>query len=278
LLDGDGQRAKDIHGRPLPCPKLKSSRHGTWYFAIDLPATPDGKRRKHRRGGFATEAAARIALDDLRRRLGVGQEVNDRQTVGQWLESWFAGKRNLRSTTARGYRAHLDSYLLPHLGTIPLEHLRAAHVAEMLRVVETGQGGRRALGGATVRRVHATLRSALNAAVKQQRISINPAVHVELPEMARPKVHPWEADELGAFLDYAATDRLGAMYELIAMTGLRRGEACGLRWIDVDHHVVRYESCAVGPDLVEASLQRRRQPDVDLQPRTTERVQSESCT
>jgi len=54
----------------------------------------------------------------------------------------------------------------------------------------------------------------LNAAVKQQRIAANPALHVELPEAARPKARPWEDAELGGFLDFAAADRLGALYEL----------------------------------------------------------------
>jgi len=47
-------------------------------------------------------------------------------------------------------------------------------------------------------------------------------------------VHPWDSAEFGQFLDYATVDRLGALYELLAMTGLRRGEALGLTWDDVD--------------------------------------------
>ncbi|WP_345151451.1 site-specific integrase, partial [Nonomuraea rubra] len=34
--------------------------------------------------------------------------------------------------------------------------------------------------------------------------------------------------------DHAATDRLYALFHLIAFRGLRRGEACGARWIDLD--------------------------------------------
>jgi len=47
-------------------------------------------------------------------------------------------------------------------------------------------------------------------------------------------VRPWEPDELGAFLDHAAGHRFGTLFELVALAGLRRGEACGLRWDDVD--------------------------------------------
>ena len=39
---------------------------------------------------------------------------------------------------------------------------------------------------------------------------------------------------MGAFLDHVAADPLGPVFELIAGTGLRRGEAAGLRWRDVN--------------------------------------------
>ncbi|MGP3913881.1 tyrosine-type recombinase/integrase [Nonomuraea sp. 10N515B] len=53
--------------------------------------------------------------------------------------------------------------------------------------------------------------------------------------LATPRPSPvmvWTPVQLGTFLDYAAPDRLYALYHLIAFRGLRRGEACGARWID----------------------------------------------
>ncbi|MCC5580617.1 site-specific integrase [Microtetraspora sp. AC03309] len=44
----------------------------------------------------------------------------------------------------------------------------------------------------------------------------------------------WTPAQLGVFLDHAVTDRLYALYHLIAFRGLRRGEACGVRWIDAE--------------------------------------------
>jgi integrase len=44
----------------------------------------------------------------------------------------------------------------------------------------------------------------------------------------------WTATLLAEFLRFVADDRLYAMWWLIALRGLRRGEAAGLRWIDVD--------------------------------------------
>lgn len=44
----------------------------------------------------------------------------------------------------------------------------------------------------------------------------------------------WTVRQLAAFLLHVADDRLYAMWWLIALRGLRRGEAAGLRWVDVD--------------------------------------------
>ncbi|WP_345514694.1 site-specific integrase [Phytohabitans houttuyneae] len=117
--------------------------------------------------------------------------------------------------------------------------------------------GMRLVGPATMHRIRATLRAALNAAIRQGFIDINPAKHVELPPATRPKplvwtderveqwqqsgallrpVMVWTPAQTGAFLDHAhnADDPLYALYQLIAYRGLRRGEACGLHWADVD--------------------------------------------
>lgn len=48
------------------------------------------------------------------------------------------------------------------------------------------------------------------------------------------KVMVWTPQQTGVFLDRAARHRLYALYYLVAFTGLRRGEACGVEWTDVD--------------------------------------------
>jgi integrase len=41
-------------------------------------------------------------------------------------------------------------------------------------------------------------------------------------------------EQTGLFLDRAVRHRLYALYHLVALRGLRRGEACGVRWEDLD--------------------------------------------
>ena len=67
----------------------------------------------------------------------------------------------------------------------------------------------------------------------------------------------WPPEDLGTFLDYASRHRLAPAFELIAATGMRRGEACGLMWSGVDLEraelKVRTERVQVGWDVVQQS-------------------------
>ncbi|MDN5915074.1 MAG: site-specific integrase [Pseudonocardia sp.] len=130
----------------------------------------------------------------------------------------------------------------------------------------------RPVGPASVQRIRATLRGALSDAVRQGLLTTNPAALVKLPTARKPKglvwtadrverwqaqvdqltakgkrlrkarelvatpsaVMVWRPDQLGQFLDSAAEHRLYALWHLYAFRGLRRGEACGLEWPEVD--------------------------------------------
>ncbi|WP_222270298.1 tyrosine-type recombinase/integrase [Modestobacter marinus] len=223
---------RDDAGRQLgqSCPRLATDgKHGTWYFAVDLPGEA-GKRRTMRRGGFTTKAAANRALADVTSRASQGVRVDDRETVATFLTRWLQVKATeAKPTTLRSYRAHVDNVIVPAIGHVPIERLRAEHVEQLL--VDALTGGR---GPVTGRRIHATLRSALTYAVKTRRLPFNVASNVTPPNGARPEVQPWSAGELATFLRHVETDRLGPLFEVIAACGLRRGEAFGLRWSDLD--------------------------------------------
>lgn len=224
-------------GRRVPCPRLREARHGSWGFVVDL-GTSDGKRRQVRRGGFATKAEAGRELIRLQGRVEDGTYADaGRLTVAAFLTGWLAAKgaAGTRPKTMASYVSHADRFLIPRLGHLRLSALRASHIEALLIEIAAGNAGRaRPIGPATIRRVHATIRSALSSAKRQGLVSTNVASNVELPRVSRPKPRPWEPAELGRFLDSAQTDRLGVLYEVIALTGLRRGEALALSWDDVD--------------------------------------------
>src|SRR5215469_5698655 len=174
------------------CPHLRQRRHGSWYLAVELSAAPDGRRRRVRLGGYATRAAAQAALGRLGKPGGPPRRGAASCTTGQWLAAWLAGRQSLRPLTRRSYQHHLDTYLLPRIGRIPLAMLTAAD----LRVMFTAIGRQRPAGGAplspaTLGRIRATLRAALNAAIREGLVSANPARLAELPSPVRPHPVVW---------------------------------------------------------------------------------------
>lgn len=116
---------------------------------------------------------------------------------------------------------------------------------------------RRITSISTQQHIRATIRAALNTAIAQRVIpNYNPAEHVELQPGTKPKaliwtvervaqwretgnkpspVMVWTPEQTGQFLDHISGTRLEMMWRLIAFRGLRRGEACGPRWVDHDY-------------------------------------------
>jgi integrase len=240
--------------RGASCPRLGQEGHGSWFFSLDLPRTVSGRRCRVRRGGYPTRQAAEQALEQLQLPRG-GRVV----TVADWLVTWLETRARLRENTRRGYAAHIGRYLIPQLGTVLLAELHIGH----LEKVFTALLNKQAMSAPTARRVHSTLRSALNAAVRERLLADNPARYLKLPRGRRPHavvwtrrrvkqwqrsgirpaVAVWTPAQTAAFLNAITGHRLHAAYHLIALRGLRRGEAAGLRWCDVDlDHKVAYIS------------------------------------
>ena len=73
--------------------------------------------------------------------------------------------------------------------------------------------------------------------MRWDRITRNPADGADPPRVsgeASREMKTWDAGQLAPFLASTRGDRLQGLWHLLAMTGMRRGEALGLRWEDVD--------------------------------------------
>jgi len=207
---------------------------GLWEFVLDGGRYPSGKRRQLTSGGFRTKTEARAALRKVRQELADGIDGDRGLTTGEYLEQWLKGKRSLRPSTLKSYREHLALYLLPHLGHVRLRELRPQHVDNMISEIISGPR-KRPISAMTVKHVHATLRTALNSAVRRRLIPYNPALPIELPEVVRTPIVVWTPAQVRTFLDASFEDPLYALFHLVVMTGMRRGEAVGLRLVDVDY-------------------------------------------
>jgi integrase len=205
---------------------------GTWRYILEYGRDSNGVRLQTSQGGFPTKGAAQTTLQETVRTFMVDINVTS-LTVGEYLQTWLDGKRALKPKTMALYQDLTRLYLEPNLGGIRVLELRAHHLDRMYAAIALGRRGR-ALSPSTIRRVHAVLRSALNSAVKRRLIPYNPVNHIELAPENPKRPKPWTAEQCWTFLEHAADDRLANLYHLLLVTGMRRGEAIGLRWEDVD--------------------------------------------
>ncbi|MGH2728970.1 MAG: tyrosine-type recombinase/integrase [Actinomycetota bacterium] len=170
----------------------------------------------------------------------------------EWLPAIVA---TVRPTTLLGYRGHVERHINPVLGGHSLGSVDPRAInALYAELLASG------LSPATVRRVHATLHRALRDAVRWGHLELNAAERADPPRAqadGNALMHTWEPAELKAFLRAVRCDELYPLWLVLAMTGMRRGEALGLRWADVDVRArsaaIRQTIVAVGADVVISS-------------------------
>ena len=212
-------------------------RGKTCSYVIDVGADPStGKRRQRTKGGFATKAAAetavRAAIAEFAQPGGL---ASGEQRLGEYLEGWLKSvKADLRATTFASY-SNAVKRLNAEIGAVKLRDLTPAIIEACYTRLGSGEGqSKRALAPKTVRNTHIVLRKALSDAERLELVSRNAASKARPPSVVRTPVETWTEDELADFLEAVEHDEYYALWALLATTGLRRGEALGLRWADVD--------------------------------------------
>lgn len=258
---------------PAPRPKPPSRKSGS-PFSIADPADDESMQLIADAVDAAHHAQHPLpSAEQMRRYLHDGVAAHDIPLVGDYLDDWLASRRRLAAGTRLSYASHIRVYFKPLLGHLRLDRLRRSHITALFdhieernQLVRTARAsddpdtrasvnGMQITGPTTMHRIRGTLRKALNDAIRQGLITSNPATLLELPSATAPKpvvwtpsrvqrwrttgklpgrLMVWTPELTGQFLDPAADDELYALYHLIALRGLRRGEACGLPWTNID--------------------------------------------
>ena len=198
---------------------------------------PDTGRRSTR---FVTfRGTKRDAVAELTRLLGevaAGTAVNPtKMTVGEYVREWLRGATHLSRKTLERYRELAEHQILPHLGPLPLQKLRPAHIADWhATILRAGGRNGRPLAARTVGHAHRVLHAALAHAARLKRVSRNVAGVVAPP---KPEVRENEILSAAQVADVLAA-LVGHWMQPIVVTalgtGMRRGELCALRWQHVD--------------------------------------------
>lgn len=198
---------------------------GRWMARITVE---DGKRKTiYAKTRQEISRLLAAALRDLDSGLPV---VGDRQTVGQYLESWLlASKSTIREHTWRRYEEYTRLHLVPTLGKTSLSRLTAQQV-QTLYALKLAEG----LSSSTVHHLHAVLHKALDNALRLGLVQRNVSDMVRPPRMRHHEMSTLSSEEARTLLAAAAGNRFEALYVLALSTGMRQGELLALKWRDVD--------------------------------------------
>jgi integrase len=243
-----------------------NAKSPNWGFVVTLNYDEDGKRHQYWRSGFQSEREAQAALnrilveleDDPKRiRQKPVKDPLNRQTLAEYLRGWMEKKTELRNTAGANYNYLIEQLIIPGIGKIFLGNLASEHIRELYEALKT-----KGYALNTRQRAHSILRAALEKAVQEKLIFMNPCF-----KDLRPKKENWSTgkttfglDEIDALDEdtanpdhddlepfHAMTDeeqarflfivkgtRFFAAHLLAIKRGLRRGEVLGLRWRDID--------------------------------------------
>jgi integrase len=217
-------------------------RGSKWCVVVDVGRDQNGNRKQKWLSGFKRRKDAEVELAKVLGQLPDGSYVEpSKLTVGAFLtEQWLPAVRaSLRPGTFASYERNVRSALVPRVGDVPLQQLTPARLNAMYgELLESGRcDGSGGLSPRTVRYIHTILRRALAAAVRWSLVVRNVADLADPPSPKAARAKPpktWTAQQVGRFLVQVRDHRLYALWHLLASTGMRRGEALGGYWTEVD--------------------------------------------
>jgi integrase len=180
---------------------------------------------------------------------------------GEWIDMWYQNynKNSIGEGTRSGYENRIYKHIIPEIGDIPLDRLTQNDLQEFY--LRLRLGGRlqyveqcgKGLSDRMVRACHASCRTALEKAVSEGLIPVNPAIGCKLPPKKAREMQVLTAEEMQRFLIQARHDGYYEIFMLDLATGLRRGELLGLKWSDLNTDTaelrVERQICRVGGEL-----------------------------
>jgi len=198
-------------------------RAGSWRAQIRVAGGP------RRTFTGRSEADVKQKLLDARWRDSHGLLPPSRgETYEQYARNWLSARRHeLRYNTLRSYRLNLEKHIFPYLGHLALVDIKRRDIQRVhLALQDTGHKPK------TVQLVHSILTLVLASAEADELITSNVARGMRLPKRQAPGFVPLDPTEIQTLIDAMHDDPLEALFLLTLACGLRRGEACGVRWSD----------------------------------------------
>ncbi|GAB3599413.1 tyrosine-type recombinase/integrase [Microbacterium tumbae] len=208
--------------------------------------TPDRKQTDKR--GFLSKRDAQTFLASIEVAMARGEYMDPtagKITVAEVARDWLHNKEvALKPSSYRSLELAWRVFVGPRWGSTPIQNIRPSAVETWIRELSLGTAKTERERNATPKPLSATvviravgvLAGVLDTAVRDGRITRNPARGAEnLPRKVSSKPRRYLShEEVVRFASATATDVHEALVLLLAYTGLRWGEAIGLRVRDLN--------------------------------------------
>lgn len=157
--------------------------------------------------------------------------ANNKVTVGEFIDRWMAEvvKYQVRESTFDTQQIIINKHIKPTLGTVLLIKLTPSHLQNLLATKSEEGYSRR-----TVKYIHTIMKQLLDQAKRWNLVGVNIAESVSCPKVEKKPIEPLTQQQINSFLHVLKDDPLYPLFVTILSTGLRRGEALGLKWENVD--------------------------------------------
>lgn len=204
--------------------------NGSWSALVTVTMLNGDKKRKcvTARTRDAVSAKMRELLEQENRQIPHTEKA---WTVSEYLDYWMQEIQinRTRETTMASYKVAIKNYIRPVLGNRKLRDLSTFDVRRALdSLQERGFSARTRLEFLRI------LSSCLSCAMREEVIFRNVAQLVEKPKHTPKKSIIWTAEQTTKFLQKAKSHPQYIAFILLLTYGMRRGEALGLRWTDID--------------------------------------------
>ncbi len=194
-------------------------------------------KRVQTRKRYRTEKEARTALGEILDQVTKGVYVTaSALTVEVACADWLAGRR-IRPTTLSAYTHALQPLRNRH-GTLPVQKLTKRHLDDLVsdliagKVPKADGEMRKGWSSQSINPMLNVISAVLTGLMKQGHLVRDVAALVDRVPNQKKEMKTFTKQEVRKLLASADKDRNGHAWHL-ALSGLRRGEICGLRWTDV---------------------------------------------
>ena len=189
---------------------------------------PDGKR-KYYRGATRREAEAKRLADQIL--IAQGVVIDDNSRVSDVAELWYrlnVGDRDLHTKSKEAVRGTLDRYILPAIGDLRVKDVKPVAIRELMN-------GLSDMSRSTQSKVLSALKGIFSCAVENGMIIRSPvSSDIKAEGKAPDEVEALTDDQCSRLLDAVRGTRAALFVHVLLYGGLRKGEALGLMWSDVD--------------------------------------------